>query len=40
VITGENGDHAKSLLDWAGIRIYWFEGTGTIKKVLDEVNVT
>jgi len=40
VITGDIGDNAKSLLDGAGIRIYRFEGTGTIRKVLDEVTIT
>jgi len=40
VITGDIGENAKSLLDGVGIRIYRFEGEGTIRKVLDEVNIT
>jgi len=40
VITGDIGENAKSLLDGAGIRIYRFEGEGTIRKVLGEVHIT
>jgi len=37
VITGDIGDHAKSLLDGAGIRVCRFEGTGTATDALNTI---
>ncbi|MFA5254033.1 MAG: NifB/NifX family molybdenum-iron cluster-binding protein [Methanoregula sp.] len=37
VITGEIGENAKSLLAGAGIRLYRFDGTGTVRDALDAI---
>ena len=40
VITGETGEHAKSLLEGAGIRVCRYDGTGTARDALNAVLAT